>query len=76
MGRPLSDDLITFDVRCAAVVTQGVDKILVIMTDAESVREEQFIFNISQDRGVMKVGRHYTVSIAILEQKGIDDETH
>jgi hypothetical protein len=62
----MSDDLITFIVRCDAVVTQGVDKILVVMTDAQSVPEEQMIFNIAQRRGVMKIGADYLVTVAKL----------
>jgi hypothetical protein len=52
-----------FEVKCVAVVRQGVDKILIETIDELSVAEEQSILNLSQSRGTMEAGKLYRVTI-------------
>lgn len=50
-------------VKCMYVVTQGVNKILVKTMDDLSMPEEQMILNLSQERGKLKAGATYRITI-------------
>ena len=50
-------------VKCMYVVTQGVNKILVKTMDDFSMPEEQMILNLSQERGELKTGATYRITI-------------
>jgi hypothetical protein len=45
------------------VVTQGVNKILIKTMDDLSTPEEQMILNLSQERGELKIGAMYCITI-------------
>jgi len=44
-------------------VTQGVNKILIKTIDDLSTSEEQMILNLSQERGELKIGATYRITI-------------
>ena len=50
-------------VKCMHFVTQGVNKILIKTIDDLSISEEQMILNLSQERGELKIGATYRITI-------------
>ena len=56
------------EVECIAVVSQGVDKIMIRTDDALSVPEEKMILNLVRDRGEMEAGERYEMILNKLQK--------
>jgi hypothetical protein len=64
-----------FEVECTAVVSQGVDKIMIHTTDELASPEEQMILNLLRERGAMEVGGNYEIIVNKLEHHGDSAES-